>query len=91
MKKLPEHLIHTTLAKHTDPAQDQPLYVLRDGRQVIDQLVDSENHLHYVVRNADNSTEVIDAQGAGVVQFLQAPASHTVTVSNAVPDRTRAS
>jgi len=86
MKRLPEHQIQTILAKHTDPARDVSMYMLRDGRQVIDQIVDSENHLHYVVRNPDQTTEVIDGQNAGVAHFLEKRSSHTVQINaTAVP------
>lgn len=66
------------------PKDAQPTAQLRNGRQVVGRHVDSDNHLHFVVRDASGKIEVINAQGIGVARFLGKPRSHTVTITNPV-------
>jgi hypothetical protein len=64
------------------PANAKPIAELRDGRHVIGRHVDADNHLHFVVKDRDGTTEVVDAQGIGVARFLGKPVGHTQTIKN---------
>jgi hypothetical protein len=81
MSTLSPNHYHQALAAHADPATDVPVFVLVDGRPVIDTVIDGGNHLHYVVRNPDQSLVIVDAEAVRVATWLQPLPTADGTVS----------
>lgn len=83
MTELDSQTIQTELAKYKSAKKDSPIFRLNDDRVVIGMIVDEDNHLHYVLRNVDESCEVVEAESVSVliVEDLRIVKSKTVTVT----------
>lgn len=65
------------LTKHRNNPEDDDSLLLKDGRIVVGQEVDENNHLFYVIRDLDNNYVIEDAEGQQVEGSLK-PIGQTV-------------
>lgn len=87
MTELPQETRLATLEQYSDPAKDVAHYELSDGRIVIGTVVDTDNHLHYVIRNEDATCEIADAESVHVSTHLKETPSESVVVTFKPPQQ----